>query len=567
MPFLKKLSGTPPGQFIELKGDLIVIGRSPECDIILDPHGVSRRHAEIRHQGDGYVLADLRSRNKTKVNAKEIPPGQVHSLRPGDRINICDVEFLYTPALPARPPRPATQEMIVTEGGAEDSALKVLDASRFGLGTVTVRPEAKLKAILDITRNLSRDLNIDTVAPKVLETLFELFARAERAFLILRDPDSGRLVRKAFKHRNQRSGLRGLVGSTSGDDEVPMSISRTIVNHVLERKEAVISQDAGHDPNLPLSASIADLKIRSIMCAPLLTPDGQALGILQLDTADRRQFQQEDLDLMAAVACQAAVAIQNAAMHESLLARDRLDRDLRLAEQVQKRFLPLDVPRVAGYEFFAHYNPAYEIGGDFYDFINLPHGRLAVALGDVAGKGVAAALMMAKFSGDARFCILAEGAPGPAADHLNNLLCAAGFEEKFITLSLGILDPASHRYTLASAGHLPMLVRRASGLVEEVGADVAGFPLGIQPDSSYQQVETTLAPGDVAVLYSDGVTDARNAAEDLYDSIEHRRLIARVGATPGGPEAVGRALLQEIREFSAGHPQADDITLVCFGPL
>ncbi len=567
MPFLKKLSGTPPGQFIELKGDLIVIGRSPECDIILDPHGVSRRHAEIRLQADGYVLADLRSRNKTKVNTKEIPPGQVHALRPGDRINICDVEFLYTPNLPTRPARTATQEMIVTEGGAEDSALKVLDASRFGLGTLTVRPEAKLQAILEITRNLSRDLNIDTVAPKVLETLFELFARAERAFLILKDVESGRLVRKAFKHRNQRTPRLGLGGSASADDEVPMSISRTIVNHVLERKEAVISQDAGHDPNLPLSASIADLKIRSIMCAPLLTPDGQALGILQLDTADRRQFQQEDLDLMAAVACQAAAFIQNAAMHEGLLARDRIDRDLRLAEQVQKRFLPLDVPRVPGYEFFAYYNSAYEIGGDFYDFVNLPHGRLAITLGDVAGKGVAAALMMAKFSGDARFCILTENAPGPAADHLNNLLWAAGFEEKFITLTLGILDPATHRYTLASAGHLPLLVRRASGKVEEIGNDIAGFPLGIQPDSCYAQAETTLAPGDVAVLYSDGVTDARNPSESLYDCTENRRLIRRIAASAGGPEAVGRALLQELREFAAGHPQADDITLVCFGPV
>ena len=175
--------------------------------------------------------------------------------------------------------------------------------------------------------------------------------------------------------------------------------------------------------------------------------------------------------------------------------------------------------------------------------------------------------MMAKFSGDTRYCITTEGAPGPASDRLNNLLCAAGIEEKFITLSLGVLDPATHRYTLASAGHLPVLVRRASGTVEEVGGSIGGFPLGIMPDSRYQQAELTLGPGDVAVVYSDGVTDARSPAEELYDSAENRRLLRRVAEGAGGPEALGRAILQEIREFSAGHPQADDITLVCFGPL
>jgi serine phosphatase RsbU (regulator of sigma subunit) len=328
----------------------------------------------------------------------------------------------------------------------------------------------------------------------------------------------------------------------------------------------VLSQDAGNDKNLPTSASIADLKIRSVMCVPLLTPDSQALGILQLDTSDRRQFQQDDLDVLAAVASQAAIAVQNAAMHESLMERERLERDLKLAEQVQKRFLPQSVPKVPGYEFFAHYHPAYEVGGDYYDFVPLPFNRSAVALGDVSGKGVAAALMMAKFSGDTRYCILTENAPAAAANELNSLLCAAGIEEKFITLSLSVLDVERRRLTLCSAGHLPLLVRRADGRVEEVGEDIAGFPLGIIPESDYRQAEVALQPGDVVVVYSDGVTDARNLREELYHTTDNPRLHRRLAESPGGPEAVGRSILQDIREFSAGHAQADDITLICFGP-
>ena len=454
--------------------------------------------------------------------------------------------------------------MVVTEGDAvDDPNMHTLDASRSSAMASVVRPEVKLKAILEIARNLSSELRIDAVAPKILDSLIELFPSAERLFLVLVDPETKRLVRKAFKYRpNRKTTFSGAVP----EDEVPMSISRSIVNHVLGQKRAVLSQDAGNDKNLPTSASIADLKIRSVMCVPLLTPDGQALGILQLDTSDRRQFLQDDLDVLEAVARQAAIAVQNASMHESLLERERVDRDLKLAEQVQKRFLPQSVPKVPGYEFFAHYHPAYEVGGDYYDFVPLPFDRWAMAVGDVSGKGVAAALMMAKFSGDTRYCILTENAPAPAANELNTLLYAAGIEEKFITLSLTVLDLKTRVLTVASAGHPPVLVRRGDGRVDKVGEDTSGFPLGIVPESNYQQIDVTLEPGDVVVIYSDGVTDARNLREELYDTSLNPRLIQRLADSPGGPEAVGRSILQEIREYSAGHSQVDDITLICFGP-
>ena len=246
--------------------------------------------------------------------------------------------------------------------------------------------------------------------------------------------------------------------------------------------------------------------------------------------------------------------------------RERLNRDLKLAEQVQKRFLPQEVPTIKGYEFFAHYQPTYEVGGDYYDFVPLAADRMAMALGDVSGKGVAAALMMAKFSGDTRYCILTEDGPATTATRLNTLLCAAGLEDKFITLGLCVLDAPTRKLTLTSAGHTPVLIRRADGRVEEVGQEVSGVPLGIMDDSVYQQTEAQLNEGDVLVLYSDGVTDARSPGDELYDSHNNHRLNKRVAQASGGPVAIGKAILQDIREFSAGHSQADDITLVCVGP-
>jgi phosphoserine phosphatase RsbU/P len=567
MAFLKRANGDTAGQIIELKPERITIGRSPEhCHIVLEPNGVSRRHAEIYRNGEDFYLSDLNSRNTTRVNNAKVIPGIDHRLLTGDRINICDVEFLFYPQLPAEgASKDGGEIMIVNEAeNYEAPQLHVLDASRSSAMASMIKPEVKLKAILEISRNLCSELKIDAVAPRILDSLMELFPQAERLFLILVDPVTKRLIRKAFKHRPTK---KSLFASSVPADEVPMSISRSIVNHVLLQKKAVLSQDAGADKNLPTSASIADLKIRSVMCVPLVTPDKEALGIIQLDTSDRKQFAQEDLDVLAAVAGQAAISIQNAQMHESLLERERLSRDLKLAEQVQKRFLPQTVPVIPGFEFFAHYDPAYEVGGDYYDFVPVPGDKLAIALGDVSGKGVSAALMMAKFSGDTRYCILTENSPSEAANELNSLLFAAGIEEKFITLSLSILDPQRRTLSITSAGHLPVMVRRSNGTVDEIGEEIAGFPLGIVPECDYRQVEVKLEPGDVVAVFSDGVTDARNLREEIYESRDKRRLLRKIADTSGSPETIGRAILQDIREFSAGHTQVDDITLICFGPV
>lgn len=565
MPFLRRTNGDQRGQCIELSVDEFLIGRAPDCHLVLDPQGVSRHHARLYLVDARYVLEDLRSRNTTKLNDQILSPEKKHILVPGDRLSICDVEFEFLNRMPAKD----LSGQVIVDESAEEATIATIDATSSSTYTSRVPPEIKLQAILDITRKLSSELEIDAVAPKVLDTLFDLFPMSERAFLILRDPAApDRLIRKAFKYRPTR-GQAGrpaaFGGSAAPVDEAPMSISRSIVKHVLERKQAVLSQDAGNDQNLPVSASIADLKIRSVMCAPLLTPDGNALGIIQLDTTSARQFSQDDLDLLVAVASQSAISVQNARMHEEVLGQARVKRDLKLAEEVQRSFLPRSVPKPAGYQFFAYYHAAYNVGGDSYDFVPLPGDRIAISIADVSGKGVSAALLMAKSRGDTRYCTLTESSPGTAVSRLNQLLCEADLDERFITMGLGFLDLASGKLTVASAGHPPLLIRRAAGQFEEVGNDISGFMLGIFPDTQYDQTSVQLEVGDVVVMYSDGVTDAQNLAGDLYHTIDNPRLYRRVAESAGGPEATGRAILQEVREFSAGAVQADDITLVCFG--
>ncbi len=291
MAVLVLTNGNPPGQVIEISEPETLIGRLPKCTIVLDPHGVSREHARIARKGENFYIKDLESRNKTKVNEKVISPNKDHLLQQGDRINICDVEMVFYQSFP-QTNLVGNGDLVVTEG--EDTTIHTLDASRSDLLT-SIKPELKLKAILEISRNLSSALKIDAVAPKVLESLLELFGQAERAFLVLLKADDGKKwsIRQTFHKlrapKRPPSGVVNRLGPALAD-EARLSISRSIINHVLVQKKAVLSQDAGNDMNLPTSASIADLKIRSVMCAPLLTPDGQALGILQLDTSDRKQF-------------------------------------------------------------------------------------------------------------------------------------------------------------------------------------------------------------------------------------------------------------------------------------
>ena len=210
MAFLKRANGDTTGQIIELKPERVIIGRSPEhCHIVLDPNGVSRRHAEIYRKGEDFYLSDLNSRNMTRVNNAKVIPGIDHRLVTGDRINICDVEFLFYPQLPADgASKDAGEIMIVNEAeNNEAPQLHVLDASRSSAMASMIKPEVKLKAILEITRNLSSELKIDAVAPKILDSLMELFPQAERLFLILVDPATKRLIRKAFKHRPAKKSL------------------------------------------------------------------------------------------------------------------------------------------------------------------------------------------------------------------------------------------------------------------------------------------------------------------------------------------------------------------------
>jgi phosphoserine phosphatase RsbU/P len=567
MAVLQAFEAGAPGASLRVDGPKVVLGRHPECDIVLDAAAVSRQHAQILVDGSDYFIEDLHSRNGTFVNGQVVQGRQL--LQDGDKLKICDLSFTFFRQQPAADlTEPALLQnnlnlaTVLTEMVDDDQAdgnstiMSKLDAvPRRGSGAQTiVNPEMKLRAMIEIAHNLGKAVALDDVLPKLMDSLFKIFVQADRGFVILRSSPDGPLVTKTIKFRR-------------ADMEERARISRTIINQALEGKEAILSADAASDLRFESSQSIADLRIRSVMCAPLIDGDGNALGVIQIDAVDQRhRFTKDDLDVLVSIASQAAIAIDNATMHEAALKRQAIDRDLELAHKVQRGLLPAHPPQVPGYHFFDFYEPANQVGGDYYDYVELSDNRLAVVLADVSGKGVAAALLMAKLSGEVRYCLASEPTPAGAVDRINAAFCRSGWDDRFVTFVLAVVDRTTHEVTVVNAGHMPPMWRHSHsgggpGEVDTIGAHEAGVPLGIDPDFHYLQTTRKLAVGDSVTMFTDGISEAMNADGDLYGL---DRLRTQVIAEATNVSMLGRQILEDVRRFVGGRPQSDDMCLACF---
>jgi len=559
MAVLRALRGENPGQCFPLEGDSAILGRHPECDIVLDSGAVSRQHARITKVDGRYFIEDLRSRNGTYVNDRMITGRQ--SLDEDDELRICDLVFVFHHHQPGfRPDKegpgdgPTTVAMMVDDHQTGISGSTIMSkvgvsSGSTGLG-LEVNTAAKLRALVEIGQSLGRALELNEVLPKLLDSLFTVFVQADRGFIVLKDQTSNRLVPKAVKYRRM-------------DDKETIRISRTIVNTVMQTKEAILSADAATDSRFNASDSLIDFKIRSMMCAPLVNSTGTALGVIQIDTLDQRnRFEQEDLDVLAGVACHAAIAIENAQLHETAMREQVLARDLALAHEVQRGMLPSAPPKIEHYDFFEYYEPANQLGGDYFDYVQLRDGRTAVVVADVSGKGISASLLMARLTADTRYFLASSASPAEAIARLNRIFCGAGWEDRFVTLVVCVLDPVRHEVTVVNAGHMPPLLRRRSGEVEAIGEDATQFPLGVREEARYPETTASIGPGDCITLYTDGITEAMNSQDRLYG---FQRLLHQLQSSADKVDAIGEGILGDVKKFVGSRAQADDMCITCFG--
>lgn len=575
MAYLKVTKGPSVGQIVPLGSDRTILGRHPSSQIVLDDGAVSRHHAEVIEESGCYFVEDLKSRNGTEVNGVKITART--ELREGDSIRICDhaFQFLTHPdrdpasgkgsgkvtlkgrgALAgsgtvddqddSRPtgPEPSKPAPISGDGSSVLSSMEASSTSR-GL-RLNVRPEVKLRAILEISSALGRVLELQEVLSVTLKSLFKIFNQADAGFVLLKDPDEKLRVKASLCH------------PPNDEDDVP--ISMTVVRQAMAQTHAILSADVMGDRRFRTSESLTDLRLRSLMCVPMIGTDGSALGVIQLSSLEASNpFSSDDLDLLINVAAQATLAVEYATLHDTIVQRREMERDIEFAAQVQQGFLPARPPEIHGYELAHYYKAARHVGGDYFDYVKLPDGRIAIAIGDVAGKGVSAALLMARLHSSARYHLISSAAPGSAMTNLNVEISATGFGFRMITLVFAVLDPNKNTVCIANAGHLPPALRKADGSVSYIGMRESGLPLGVMPEQQFNEMTFPLESGESLVFYTDGITEAmipRGEGQDLYG---RNRLLSAVQSAPANAEAMVAALVDSVTAFCGPHPQQDDI--------
>ena len=561
VPFLEMKSGPRSGERIALHADRMVIGRHPACDIVIDLSAVSRQHAAITTENGAVYVEDLRSRNGTILNGR--PLTGRHRLENGDQLQVCEQVLVYVSG--ERPSAaPAADEddsaltsqtslfdEVVSEGDHDSIIVSQVDMDEPQVDPQGgLHAEAKLRAVIDLNRAIGASLSLDEVLPRLLDGLFKIFPGAERGFVLLTDPVTRRLLLRARK-------VRGSV------QPGPLRLSLSLIDRVMQSRRAILSADAASDSRFNASDSIVDCRIRSVMCVPFLRADGQVLGVIHVDSQDvLNGFDQADLEVLAGIAGQAAQAVEQALAHDHRVHQEQIKRDLELAHRVQQGLLPTRPPDIPGYEIFDFYEPAQHVGGDFFAYVPLSEGRLAVVLADVSGKGVSAALVMAALSADVRYCLASERDLAKAVSLINESFLRGGWDDRFATFVVAVLEPLTHHVTLVSAGHLPVLLREASGAVKPIGIDLGCLPLGLDPARGYKSCELDLAAGSTLVFYTDGISEALDHEQRLY-GLERLQEVLAGPATGVGD--IGRRILADVERHAAGQVRSDDICLVCIG--
>lgn len=564
LPSLKTVRGEQPGEIHRITGSRTVLGRNPKCEVVLDNIAVSRQHAQILETQGRYLLEDLRSRNQTFLNG-QVVEGQVE-LKDGDRIKICGLVFEFTDerrrattnssSFPHAPTRAMeVLEVATGEGSSADildgdkssiiSTLDVASGSGWRLG---VKPEAKLRAVLEMSSALGQVLELEDVLHKLLDGLFNIFPQVDEGFVLLHDPERNKLKVEATKVRRV-------------DVQDTVRISSTIVQQAMETGKAILSADALEDSRFQTSESLTDLRIRSMMCVPLCGKSERPLGVIQISTRDaRQQFAKDDLDVLVSVASQATLAVENSRLHSELLKQRDMQRELEFANQVQLGFLPSQCPQVPGLDFFDYYEAAQTVGGDYFDYVKLQDGRVAMALGDVAGKGVAAALLMARLYSATRYHLLTNSSLSGALAGLNGEIASSGLGHRFITFIIALVDQKEHTVTTVNAGHLPLLHRKADGTVITMQRKHSGLPLGIVPEQTFEEITFPFEPGDACLLYTDGITEAMSPDLELYSGERLEQFLRNLKVCSA--ESIVKGIVADVEQFSRGRAQADDMCMV-----
>jgi sigma-B regulation protein RsbU (phosphoserine phosphatase) len=529
-----KVTDSQGRRFVSLTKPIFTIGRRTAADLQIVSTDVSREHAEIVSDGTQYVLRDRGSRYGTFVNGEAVSE---RALLSGDRIRLGRTEAV---------------ELIFQ--GSEDQASGLRDGLR---DTATDAVDFRqVAALMDGLRALGSGRVLPEVLTLVMDRAIDV-TKADRGFVML--PNAAGDLEVVVAQGRDGSTLTG----------TPFTTSAKIPREVFTSGQSKAVDDLLEDGNL---AKVHDgtiaIGIRRVLCVPLRVvppsdgtgegPPPHVIGVLYLDGRNRASMQSKAvLDSLEAFATQAAIAIESARLYAEAAEKGRIERELRVAADIQRALLAEPVYDGRFCDLVATSIPCRTIGGDFFDYLELRSGSFAFGLGDVAGKGAPAALQAAAVQ--TNFAALAPvgSTPADTMERINQALLRRAVDARFATMFYGVLDPDG-QLQYSNAGQEPPFVIRAGGEVSllEVGGPVLGLLSGI----SYDFATTPLQPGDVVVVCSDGVTEARSATNEEFG---RERAIEAIRSLHGArPDVVMDALMAALRTFVGVAAQADDITVL-----
>lgn len=534
---------------VDLVKESTTIGRSSTNDMVFNHLSLSRHHARIFRQDEHFHVEDSGSRNGTFLNGVRLR--NPAPLKHGDVIQLGEVMIRYVESMGEKLKVTDTSPALGFEAtymiDTDEMNIKRYVQDAISSQSLMQLPAAKHEeniwpALNQAANALITHYPLEKLVEVIMDIVFQAVT-SDRGALIMLDPqDRSQLQLKVVRNSVGDQGLQ---------------ISRTIIDEVMRNKKAVLTVDAQSDDRFEASLSIQMQGIRSIICVPLWN-NRDVIGLVYIDNLiSRRTFTQSDLRLVALIANMAAVKIENSLLLEEQLEKKRIEEQLAVAAQIQRRLLPQTNPELPAYQIYGVNRSCYQIGGDYYDFITKEDGRLAIIIADVSGKGVGAALMMAAFQATIRTLIKTMKDPAALMEQLNHLMKENSPDNKYITVFYGELDTNNHTFQYVNAGHNPPIFYKTK---VPTLLTACGPVVGIIPGAKYESRSIALDRFDLLFFYTDGVTECQAPDGEEFGEEGVIRFLERYYHEDA--EELAQLLETHIREFSHGAALLDDTTLI-----
>ncbi|MEE8605373.1 MAG: SpoIIE family protein phosphatase [Candidatus Aminicenantaceae bacterium] len=538
-------------QFI-LKEEKISLGRSGDNDIPIQDPFSSGNHALIYPKDSRYMIRDNNSKNGTFLNGKRVQ--KETELNKGDEILIGSTRIVFDKEL--------STNVEMTDAGPSSANINTIMHLKEILKkpdiSTTIRAAAKdldldriktehrsFSVISEVSKALVLHMPLNELLDHVMDLIGENLPM-DRGILMLKEGNPAQLIPKVIRINNKRLKDQRIL------------VSQSIVNMVMNKHSSVLISDVQADPQLKSRDSIIKMNIHSAVCVPLWD-NKEIIGIIYSDRISlMKPFTDEDLKLLTLLGNLAAVKIENSKSIEMSIEKEKMEKELSLAAEIQTDFLPKATPEFKGFDISGYMTPCYQVGGDYYDYMPIGSDRLGITIADVSGKGVSASLLMASLRASLHSEVHLLYDMEKMTANLNDFIHKSSSINSFITFFFCELNMKSGKLKFINAGHNPPIVLDKKGNINRL--ESCGLCLGMFPDVEYKAQTVVLHPGDITLLFTDGITESRNKENKEFEEEKLVKFLKKKSKLPA-PELI-KEIQKEVEIFTADTDQMDDQTVV-----